>query len=55
MDPSGNITSLPYTIPQVDISKMDNKLKESLIEIGKGNIPPQIINNMDAYYPYLFL
>ena len=48
MDPSGNITSLPYTIPHVDISKMDTKLKETLIEIGKGNIPPQIINNMDA-------
>ena len=47
MDASGNNTSPPYTIPQLDTSKMDDKLKETLIEIGKGNIPPQIVNNMD--------
>ena len=48
MDASGNITSLPYTIPHVDISKMDTKLKETLIEIGKGIVPQQLINNMDV-------
>jgi hypothetical protein len=48
MDASGNNTSKPYTIPQVDTSKMDTKVKETLIEIGKGIVPQQLINNMDA-------
>lgn len=48
MDASGNNTSKPYTIPQVDTSKMDTKVKETLIEIGKGIVPQQLINNMDV-------
>jgi hypothetical protein len=48
MDASGNNISKPYTIPQVDTSKMDTKVKETLIEIGKGIVPQQLINNMDA-------
>jgi hypothetical protein len=48
MDASGNNISKPYTIPQVDTSKMDTKVKETLIEIGKGIVPQQLINNMDV-------
>ncbi len=48
MDASGNKTSTPYTIPNMDTSKMDTKVKETLIEIGKGIVPQQLINNMDA-------
>ena len=40
MDASGNNTSLPYTIPQLDTSKMDKTLKETLTQIGKGIIHP---------------
>lgn len=47
MDASGNNTSPPYTIPQLDTSKMDDKLKDTLIGIGKGIVPQQLINNMD--------
>jgi len=47
MDASGNNTSLPYTIPQLDTSKMDKTLKETLTQIGKGIIHPSLINNMD--------
>ena len=48
MDASGNKTSTPYTIPNMDTSKMDTKVKETLIEIGKGIVPQQLINNMDV-------
>ena len=46
MDVSGNNTS-PPVIPQLDTSKMDDKLKDTLIGIGKGIVPQQLINNMD--------
>jgi hypothetical protein len=47
MDASGNNTSLPYTIPQLDTSKMDKTVKDTLTEIGKNIISPSFINNMD--------
>ena len=46
MDASGNNTS-PLVIPQLDTSNMDNKFKNTLIGIGKGIVPQQLINNMD--------
>ena len=48
MDASGNNTLTPYIIPQMDTSKMDTKVKETLRKIGKGIIPPSFINNMVA-------